>query len=147
MKGSSSLIIGLDVERFGNTQNMRARKYLKFKRPYDISSRKFYIYIEKDRHGDESLWVDIGPSTNSCVRSLMANLVKRPELNLVKKVHRYTHCNAKELSMLFEEAGMLTPKIEKAISKVTSACIPCVSNGRPNQSKNIPSNMSIKTSI
>lgn len=67
----------------------------------------------------------------------MANIVKRPEINIVKKVHRFTHCNDKELQKLFEKAGMLTPKIKNAIKKVTTACNPCAWSGRPSKTRKI----------
>lgn len=67
----------------------------------------------------------------------MANIVKRPEVNIVKKKHRFTNCNAKELQMMFEEAGVITPKIIKAIGKVTSACTPCASSRRSSKSRKI----------
>lgn len=68
---------------------------------------------------------------------MMANIKKRPELNIVKKVHRFTHGNATEMSRLFEEAGMLTPRIKKAIDKVTKACTPCARSGRPKNSRKL----------
>lgn len=137
VQGSSPLIVVIDIEKYGNTQNMKAQKYFKFKRPHDNSSQKFHTYIAKDASGDERIWLDIVPHTNSYIKSLMANIVKRLEINIVKKVHRFTHCNAKELQTLFEEAGLLTPKLEKAIEKVTVACTPCASRGRPSQTRKI----------
>lgn len=95
------------------------------------------MYVAKDSKGDERLWVDIVPHANSCVKSLMANIKKRPEICMVKKVHRFTHGNEKELEALFREAGLLTPKIKNAIAKIESSCITCATSGRPVQTKKI----------
>lgn len=116
---------------------MRRKTCFVFKRPHDTDVRKFLTYIAKDGNGDERIWLDLAPHQNSTLRTLMANIRKRPELSLVKKVHRFTHANSTELSSLFKEAGMLTPKIEKAIDKVTASCNACASSGRPANTRKI----------
>lgn len=81
--------------------------------------------------------MDIVPHTKACVKSLMANIKSHPELNMVKKVHRFTHRNLKQLETLFSDAGLLTPEIRKAIAKVTSSCIPCTTSGHPILTKKV----------
>lgn len=137
VKGSSPLIIGMDINKFSNTSNMGNEKTIEFKRPQDTQKRKLITYIGQDRQGDERLWVEIAPHVQSTVVTIMANIKKRPELNIVKKVHRFMHGNSSELSRLFEEAGMLTPRIKRAISKVTESCTPCAKSGRPKNTKKL----------
>lgn len=135
VEGHSPLVIGLDVEKYGTINNVQ--NYTEFKRPNDNAKRKLLTYVDTDDNGDERIWLDIAPHRKSSVTSLMANVKKRPELNLVKKVHRFTHGNRHELSTLFEDAGMMTDKVKKAIDKVTSSCIPCTKSGRPANSTKI----------
>lgn len=55
VEGSSPVIIGLDIEKYGNTNKMHARKCFEFKRPQDKHIRKFFTYISKDANGDERI--------------------------------------------------------------------------------------------
>lgn len=136
-KGSSPLIIGMDVKKFGNTINMCKEETLEFKRQQDTQPRKFFTYVDKDQNGADRLWVEISPHTKSTVITMMANIKKRPELNIVKKSTPFNHGNSNELSRLFEEAGMLTPRIERARTKVTEACVSCAKSGRPKNSRKL----------
>lgn len=61
----------------------------------------------------------------------MTNVRKRPELNLVKKDHRFTHGHKKELVQLFTEEEMMPEKLKQPVEKVKNACIPCAVSGRP----------------
>lgn len=47
VQGNSPLIIGLDVQKYGVTQNMRKKKYFKFRRPSDNHSRIFFRILPK----------------------------------------------------------------------------------------------------
>lgn len=87
VNGSSPLIIGIDIEKYGNTHNRGEKKYIAFRRPQDKSKIIFFTYIAKDGNGDERSWLDLVPHTNSSVKSLMGNIKTRPEINIVKKVH------------------------------------------------------------
>lgn len=135
MECSSPLIIGLDIQKYGSTNNTRKQNFFEFKGPKDNNKRKFFTYIGDDANGDERIWLDIAPHRRSCIKSLISNTNKRPEINLVKKVHRFAHGNKKEISHLFTEASMMTYKLEKNIDKVTSSCIPFASSGRPTKTK------------
>lgn len=112
---------------------MNEQKTFVFKRPHDNSPGTFYTYVDKDVNvnGDERLWLDIAPNGKCCLRSVMYNIVKRPELNLVKKAHFFTHGNKHDLVRLFTKAGMMNQKVKKEIEKVTSSCISCARSGRP----------------
>lgn len=101
---------------------MQEKEFFEFKRPCDNHKRRFLTYISNDSNGDERMWIEIAPHRRSSITSLVTNIRKRPEINLVKRVHRYTHGNSKELIDLFTEAGMMTKKIRKAIDKVVSSC-------------------------
>lgn len=57
---------------------------------------------------------------------------KRDQLNIVKKLQRFTHGNSNELSRLLEEASMLT--------KVTKSCVLCAKSGRPKNVKKLSIN-------
>lgn len=127
----------MDVAKYANTNNMENNKLMEFQRPQDKEIRKMFTYIQKDMNEDERMWLKIVPHKGSCVKSMMANIKKRPELNIVKKVHLFTHGNRDELSQLFTEAGMMTPKIDKAIRKVTLSCNPCATSGRPANTRKI----------
>lgn len=69
---------------------MKDQKYIKFKRPRDNGSYKLFTYIVEGDNGDEPIWFNLVPHANSCVTSLMANIERRPELNMVKTGHRFT---------------------------------------------------------
>lgn len=92
---------------------MKKQNCFKFQPPHDKYIRKCFTYIAKDDNGDERLWLDIATHSNSCVKSLIANIKKRPELNMVKKGHRFTHGNSNDITNLFKEAGILTPRSRK----------------------------------
>lgn len=42
VQGSAPLIVGLDIEKYGNTHNMKTQTYIEFKRTNDNSSRKVF---------------------------------------------------------------------------------------------------------
>lgn len=121
VEGNSPVVIGMDIERYANINSMDECKQIEFKRPHDNSKLKFLTYVETDANGDERLRLDVATNRKSSVTSLMANIKKRPELNLVKKIHRFTHGNKDELTKLLTEAGMKTERMEKAIKKETSS--------------------------
>lgn len=123
IKGSSTLIIRVDSNKLGNTTNMGKEKKMEFKRPKDKKRGKLIANIDQDRQGDEKLWVESAPKGKWIVITVMGNINKWPDLNIVKKMHRYTNGNSNKLSRLFEEAGMLTPWIGQRITKVTESCI------------------------
>lgn len=76
------------------------------------------------------LRLDLVPNPRSTVITLLSNIVKRPELNLAKKLSWHTHARAAEMKLLFRDAGIENLKFNKAIDKVCDACNVCVSGSR-----------------
>lgn len=125
------MIIGLDIKKYGDTRNMSKEKFFVFKRPKENGIRKLMTYIDKDKNGDERIWLDIAPNRKSTISSLLANVRKRTALTMVKKVHRFTNGTEKEMTTLFKEADMLSPEVEKAIQshiRLPSMCKEWTSN-------------------
>lgn len=69
--------------------------------------------------------------------TMMSNIKKRPEINRVKMVQRFTHGNSNEIKRLFEESGMLTTRLNKAIYNVSAAFTPCRRSGPPKKASKI----------
>lgn len=135
VEGRSTLIIAMDIDRFGRTNTVRKRGSLELWQPLDKHKSNFITYIANDENGDEKTWLDIVLHRKSCIKSLMSNITKLPEINLVNNVHRLTHGNLKDLTQLFTEAGMMTEKIQEYINRVPSSCIPCYSSLRLKNTK------------
>jgi len=97
VEGTSPLIIGLDVKRFSNTNNIRDPSTINFERPTDSSRRTFLTYITKDANDNDRLKLELVTHVKSTYDSLMANIRNRPDINVAKKVHRFTHASAREM--------------------------------------------------
>lgn len=131
VEGRSPLILGLDVEKFSNSHNIGCPKSITIMRPtIDKEPRKFFTYIGQDQTGSERKRLEILPHDKSTVTTLMANIVSRYEINLAKKVHRYSHAHESEMINLFKNAGILTPPLALACRKVVDACDACKGSGR-----------------
>lgn len=63
---------------------MNKQKCFKFHSPHDNDSIKGFTYIAKYDNVDERLCLDIATPINSCVKSLISNIKKLPEINVVK---------------------------------------------------------------
>lgn len=138
VEGDSPLLLGLDIKQHSNTMNITTPRYIKFKRPEDKSPRRFVSYIKPDPvDGTLRLRMELVPHSNSTVRSLMANIKKRPDLSLAKKVHRYTHATIEEMKGIFKNAGRLTDGLQTALENVFDACEICNSSGRPHNMKKL----------
>lgn len=127
--GDDDVMIGLDVKEFSDTINRGMPRRITFKRPHDTSERTFYTYIDMDSDNCKRLRLELVPHARSSVASMMSNVVKRPDLNLVKKVHRYTHMTAEEMREFFREAGILTDGLSEAADRVHAACDICTRTG------------------
>lgn len=137
VEGESPLIVGLDTKEHADTLNRSHPRKIIFQRPCDRSPREMYTYIAEDETKCRRLRLEIIPHTRATARSLMGNVIKRPELNMAKKIHRFTHAHSDEMKMLFKDAGMLTPVLKAACEKVHDACEICVSSGEPKKRKKI----------
>lgn len=122
--GDSPLIIGLYVNKFAN---LTKTQYAVLIRPSDNKPRKLQTYIAKDAEENERMRIETAQYIGSSPISLMANKTKRPEPNF-KKVHRFTHVHTREMKWLFQEAGMLTTIIRKAVDKGQKSCSTCTSS-------------------
>lgn len=137
VEGESPLLVGLDLKRYSNTNNMESENKTIFKRPTDTARRVFNTYIADDQKGNPHLWLDLAPSRYSTMGSLMQGIVRNKDLNIVKKVHRFTHASAQEMKSIFTDSVMLTPNISKACDKVHDSCDICASSGRPKIKKRV----------
>lgn len=135
--GESPLLIGLDVKRHSDTINIDGHSRIVIKRPHDEKPRVFLTYIMKDEGGDERMRMDIIPHAQSTNNTLMASTVKRCDINLAKKLHRFTHKSKEEMKRILTDSRKLTPQLEKACSKVHDACEICTSTGRPANRRHI----------
>lgn len=136
VEGESPLILGLDVKRFANTDNLAAPPYIRFKRPQDIDTRVFHTYIEPDHDGNDRIRFEIVPHLGSTVSSLMTT-TKNSDINLAKRLHRFTHATADEMKRLLSDADQLTDELKKACEKVYDACEICISSGQPKPRRKI----------
>lgn len=105
VEDSSPLIVGLDVESYGNTSNMHEGRGIEFNRSQDNKKKNLFTCIAKDTSDNVRLWLDIGRYKNSCVKALTRNIKMQQEINLAKNVHRCTHGSKHELENTFIEAG------------------------------------------
>lgn len=138
VEGGSPLILGLDVEQFSNSENIGSPKTITIMRPtIDTEPRKFFTYIGQDQTGSERRRLEIVPHGISTVTTLLANFVSRYDINLAKKVHRYSHGRESEMISLFQDAGILTEPLKMACKKVVDACDACKGSGRRGIKKKI----------
>lgn len=91
----------------------------------------FHTFVTRDEENNERLSLDLVPHSQSPVTSLISNIKILKELTVVKKVHQITHADADEMASLFEDAGMMNVKIQKAMNKISKACNICSSTVRP----------------
>ena len=118
VEGFSPIIVGLDVKRLSDTVNRQTPSFIVFQRPTDTGERTFHTYIAKDEDHNDRIRFDILPHSRSTARSLLGTKVPRQELNMVKKVHRFTHASPKEMKGLFEDAKLTTGGIIQACEKL-----------------------------
>lgn len=137
VEGDSPLIIGLYTKQYTDTLNKASPRRVIFKPPCDMNKPELYTYISEDDTGCERLRIEIVPHDRTTVLSLMWNIVKGPEIYLVKKIHRFTHAPAEEMKALFKDAGMATAKLDAACDKNFGACEIYVSSEEPKQRKKI----------
>lgn len=131
VEGRSPLILGLDVKQYSNTLNRQDPPVIEFQRPSDTAVRQFEIYQAKDEDGNPRLRVSMVPHQHSSVRSLLANGSARQDLNLVRRLHRYTHWNSHEMKQFLQDAGQLTAERSRICQKIQDECDVCASSGRP----------------
>lgn len=130
-------MVGLDVKRYADTMHRTSPSTLVFKRPGDTTERTFHTYIGPDDDSNERIRVEITPHAKSTSSSLMGSQTARQELNVVKRVHRFSHVTSKEMQEMFRDAKMNSREIYKACDKVHKACDICASTGRPKDKKKV----------
>lgn len=132
--GKSPLIVGMDLKQLADTCNMRKLTTINFRRPNDVNELVFYKYIAEDTSKKSRRRIDLVPHNKSTMKSLRANVVKRTELNVVKKIHRQTHASSDEMKNLLRSAGDLSKEMIEACDKVYDACPIRASGRRPAKS-------------
>ena len=123
-------MIGLDIKRYADTLNGTHPTSIVFKRPGDTTQRVFKTYIAQDEDGNKRIRFEIILHLKSTKSSMMGSPMARRELNMVKRVHRFSHSTATEMKELFKDASLLSGGIGKACDKVHRACDICASTGR-----------------
>lgn len=131
----SPLIIGLDLIRYGISDFVSVQLTLTFKRPTDDHMRCLPIYITSPNSVQARAHVELLFNT-SCTLMATGSNFSRP-LALAKRLHRFIHAPAHELTRLIRRAGHENPDLEKAISDVGNACEPCARSGPPLPSKKL----------
>lgn len=129
--------MGLDVKQYADTMNRTSPTRIVFQRPGDTSERVFNTYIAKDEDGNERIRFEIAPHARSTSTSLLGSKTARQELNMVKRVHRFSHATSKEMQSLFKDANLDSQVIANACKKVHEACDICASTGRPKDKKKV----------
>lgn len=80
--------------------------------------------------------MEIIPHVNSSYHSLMTHTGYRDELNVLEKIHRYTHASSKEMKHLLSDANIhLSKNLSDVCHGVCRPCVVCVSSGRPVEMK------------
>ena len=137
VNGRSPLLIGLDIKRYADTLNRTSPSSIIFQRPEDTTQRIFHTYIAADQEGNDRIRFDIAPHAQSTSKSLMGSTTSRQEINMVKRVHRFSHASSKEMQELFKDAKLDTSTVARACEKVHDACDICASTGRPKDKKKV----------
>lgn len=136
MEGIYPIIIGLDVKRFAITDNTASPPRFRFKRPNDRGPREFHTYIKPDDYGKDRIRMEIVMDEGINVNTMMTR-IDMTDLNLVKRLHRFTHAPEQEMVRILSDANRLTPNVKKACAKVYQACDICASSGTPIPKKKI----------
>lgn len=137
VEGESPLILGLDVKRFADTINLAQPSILKIKRPSDKAERHFHTYLDKDINGNLRTWVEIAHHPKLSVNSLMSSVDKHRTLNIVKKLHRFSHASSSDMACLLESAGYKDNNLKDICERVYNSCDICASSGRPSHMRKI----------
>lgn len=104
---------------------------MSFKRPADINVKAFYTYIANDDGQTLRLRIEIASHQGSSIKTLLSGIVKRTDLNLAKKIHRFLHTSPEKTIGLLKDAGMSSAAVKETCRKAHAACSICVSSGRP----------------
>lgn len=105
VEGDSPLIIGLDIRRYCNTDNLSKPSTISFKMPTDLHVKSFYTYIAPDNGQNMRLRIEIAPRKNSSIKILLSGIVKPTDLNLAKRLHRFMHTTPEETIKFLQDAG------------------------------------------
>lgn len=131
VEGEEPLLIGLDVKQYCDTFNRASQTFVKFKRPCDNEERLFFTYISKDEGDNPRIRLEITTHYGSTMMSMTASIGNRKGLNMVKKIHRFTHATADEMIDILKDAGRLTPDVKLNCERVYASCGICAKTGRP----------------
>lgn len=133
VNGSSPLIIGMDVRQYSDTFNKKKPSTITIRRPTDTCTYKMNTYIDKYNSGNPRLRMEVVPHKNFTFTSLMEISHARQEVNLAKKVHRFGHATAEEMSEIIKGTGFDTERLNIACRKVYDSCGDLSSNWKVGQ--------------
>lgn len=106
-------------------------KVITFCKPVDGSGRTFFSYTALDNSRDPIFRMDIISHAFFRVRTMIAGITKRKELNFSKKIHRFVHTYPEEVKMMINVSGLGSAAMDKVCEKVYNACTFSKSTVRP----------------
>lgn len=115
------MIIRLETKKQSTSINLSSPPTIVFERPgVETETRTFYTYFREDDSEYKRCWPYLVPHKRSKITTRMANIVARNDLNLVKKLHRYSHANAQEMELLLKDAGIFFAPVRESMQKCCS---------------------------
>lgn len=118
MQRYSTLLFGLDTLQDSATNYLSMYKNVIIHHDMDNHPRIFPAYLSKDEKANLRSRAELVTHQSATVETLMANEIGKYELNLVKKIHRFTHVTDEQMRVILSDAGRLTLEISKAFYKV-----------------------------
>lgn len=137
VNGKSPLIIGLEVKRYSVTSNIGVNKTLVFKRPTDKNCKKINIYIAQDETGNDRFKLELIFHRKATISSMLRNMNKNKQLNLIKKINRFMHALSEEMKLLLKYAGIFTSALGSTYERVHGSCTIYTSMGRPRHKRQV----------
>lgn len=134
VRGSSPIVIGLDVKRHADTLCLSSPKRMVLRRPTDTQSYEFNLYTSPF---DERLHVNTINRSSVIRTSMLSGSHFTQPTAMAKRLHRFTHARPDDIRDLCHQANKLTPELSEEISKVFGACEICVSTGLPLTSRKV----------
>lgn len=137
MRHDSQLLIGLDTLQNGNMNFMNHTRRIIIDRDMDNNPRILGTYIKPDLQGNIPARAEIVSHKYSTIKTMMANVTSRYDLNLVKKIHRFSQATNIEMKNILRDANQHTPSVAEACEKVYNSCPICAISGTSQRHKHI----------
>lgn len=114
IRGSSPIIIGLDVGKYAIQNNLAHPPYLNVRRRSDATRRAFDTYVSADAGSPLSDRIQgailprLQASVTALISSSLARTIERSPNLVLKRIHRLTHTTAAQIKSVCDHAGVLT---------------------------------------